>query len=217
MVFLLDRDDIFECRKSEQGEGAGVGVFCAQDVKAGTILPYYGITIKDEDEYEDEDAEDGQDEQGEENADDDDYRTYVVSADYTTNFGNQRTLKGYSMDGDPNLPEIQRLEDFKKLACRINEASKYCQPNCLLVSNPAISRDDIKRSFVQTTPIPVTFIVTVEDLPKGTELLTCYGDDYGRRRYTPCKIKRNVFRAMIDRAYNHVDQLASKRVVRQSK
>lgn len=193
MVYLLDKNGVFECRKSEvQDEGAGNGVFCVGAVKAGTILPYYGITIQDNDSN-DEDEKD--------------YRTYVVSADYTTRFGNQRSLKGYSMDGDPNLPAIQKLEEFKRLACRTNEASEGLSPNCLLVSNPAVSRADIKQSLADQSPIPVTFIVTIEDLCEGTELLTCYGDEYGERGYTPCKMKRKRFREMIDRAYKHVDAI----------
>lgn len=190
MVYVLDKEGVFECRKSQiEGEGAGNGVFCVTNVRAGTILPYYGTTIKDDDENEEGD------------------RTYVVSADYTTRFGNQRTVKGYSMDGDPTLPEIQKLDEYKKLACRTNEASDGFAPNCLLVGNPAISRADIKRSFVDRSPIPVTFIVTIEDLSKGTELLTCYGDEYGEREYAPCKMRRKRFREMIDIAYKHVDAI----------
>lgn len=195
MVYVLDKDGVFECRKSRV-QGAGMGVFCVGNVKAGTILPYYGITIKDDD-----------DDDGNVRCSREDYRTYVVSADYTNRSGNQRTVGGYSVDGDPSLPATQQLDSFKKLACRTNEASDGFAPNCLLVSNPAISRADIRRSFVEHSPMPVTFIVTVEDLKKGTELLTCYGDEYGDRGYTPSKMKRNRFREMIDKAYKHVDAI----------
>lgn len=199
MVFILNKDGMFECRKSGQGENAGNGVFCVEDVKAGTILPYYGITISD-------DVDDN-----DETLHNDNYRTYVVSADYTTAYGNQRTVKGFSMDGDPRLPQIQKLEAYKTLACQTNEAGEDSLPNCLLISNPSISRADIKRSLLKQLPIPVTYIVVIEDLPKGTELLTCYGGEYGDRDgYNPCKINRRTFRKLIDSAYKHVDALPKK-------
>ena len=194
MVFELDRDGVFECRKSNE-EGGGTGVFCVGEVEAGTILPYYGVAIRDGDE------------KGECVDDCANYRTYVVAADYTTRRGNQRSLKGYSVDGDPTLPEIRNLEEYKKIACRINEATDRSPPNCLLVGNPRISRDDIKRSFFKRKPIPVTLVVTLEDLRKGTELLTCYGDEYGAREYTPCNMTRSLSRKLVDRAYQHLDAL----------
>ena len=195
MVFLLNKDGIFECRKSEQGNNAGKGIFCVKAVKAGTILPYYGIAISDEDDVHDD------------TLNMENYRTYVVSADYTTAHGNQRTAKGLSMDGDPRLPQINKLEAYKKLACQINEAGEGFLPNCLLVSNPNISRADIKGSLAKQVPIPVTYIVVIEDLPRGSELLTCYGSDYGERPYKPCKMNRRTYREMIDRAHDHVDAL----------
>lgn len=196
MVFLLKNDGVFECRKSEQGQNAGNGVYCVNDVKAGTILPYYAITISDDDEIDSD------------SLNNDSYRMYVVSADYTTAFGNQRTAKGLSMDGDPRLPQIQKLETYKKLACQTNEAGHGSLPNCLLVSNPSISRADIKRSLLKQVPILVTYVVVIENLPRGTELLTCYGSDYGERgTYSPCEMTRRTYRKLIDRAYEHVDAL----------
>ena len=150
MVFLLNKDGVFECRKSEQGDNAGKGIFCVKEVKAGTILPYYGITISDEVDIDDD------------TLNMENYRTYVVSADYTTAHGNQRTAKGLSMDGDPRLPQINKLEAYKKLACQINEAGEGFLPNCLLVSNPNISRADIKGSLAKQVPIPVTYVVVTE-------------------------------------------------------
>jgi len=195
MVFLLNKDGVFKCRKSSI-KGAGNGVFCAKKVKSGTILPYFGITIRDNDEND------------EERFNSDTYRTYVISADYTTKYGNQRTARGLSVDGNPRLPEIKRLETFKKLACQTNEASAGSVPNCLLASNPNISRADIKRSLLKKVPIPVSFIVVIKDLPKGTELLTCYGDEYGERDgYIPCKLSREAYRPMVDCAYKHIDNL----------
>ena len=188
MVFVVDEDGMFECRKSALS-GAGNGVFCATTVNAGTLLPYYGITINDDD-YED-----------------DSKRTYVIAADYTTAYGNQRTAKGLCVDGDPRLPQIRRLEEFQKLACQTNEASDDALPNCLLINNPGISRVDIKRSLVKKVPIPTTYVVVIEDLAEGTELLTCYGEDYGERSYNPCKMSRRKHRELIDRAYTFVDAL----------
>lgn len=188
MVFLLNKDGVFECRKSSI-KGAGNGVFCAKKVKSGTILPYFGITIRDNDENDQD-------------------RTYVISADYMTKFGNQRTARSLSVDGNPRLPEINRLETFKKLACQTNEASAGSVPNCLLMSNPRISRADIKRSLLKKVPIPVSYIVVIKDLPRGTELLTSYGDEYGERDgYIPCKLSRKAYRPMVDRAYKHIDNL----------
>lgn len=194
MVFLLNKGGVFQLRPSSI-RGAGNGVFCARKVKAGTILPYYGITIIDDVDVDDD------------TLNSDDYRTYVVSADYVTKFGNHRTAKDLSVDGDPRLPQIQKLEAYKKLACQINEAGKGSLPNCLLVSNPNISRSDIKRSLAKQVPIPVTYIVVIEDLAKGTELLTFYGDKYSGRSYRPCKMNRQTYGEMVDRAYKHVDAL----------
>lgn len=194
MVYLVNKDGVFERRTSEQGENAGNGVFCVKKVKAGTILPYYGITIKDEDD-------------DNENENVSRCRTYVIAADYTTPFGNQRTVKGYSVDGDPCIPRIATLATFKKLASQINEASDASVPNCLLVSNPGISRADIKHSLAKSLPIPVTYVVTTENLVEGTELLTCYGGDYGERDYTTFKMNKRKYREMIDRAYEFVDAI----------
>ena len=193
MVFVLDKDGVFECRKSDLN-GAGNGVFCSTKVKSGTILPYYGIAISDDND--DDETEDSG-------------RTYVISADYTTKYGIQRTVEGLSVDGDPRLPQIHWLEEFKKLACQTNEASDSSLPNCMLVSNPGISRVDIKRSLAKKAPIPITYLVVTEDLQKGTELLTCYGDAYGERQgYAPCKMSRRTHRELIDRAYRFVDALS---------
>lgn len=186
MPFVVKRNGIFECRKSSIND-AGNGVFCSKKVKAGTVLPYYGVAIKD-----DADSE----------------RTYMMAADYTTAYGKQRTLPNVSVDGDPRLPQIHALEEFKKMACQANEAcSDSTLPNCLLVSNPRISRVDIKRSLVKQVPIPISYVVVVKTLPKGTELLTLYGDDYGDRDYAPCKMDRQTYRKLADRAHNFVDAL----------
>lgn len=195
--FLVNKDGVFECRKSEQGENAGKGVFCVEDVKAGTILPYYGVTIKDEDDTEK------------------DNRTYVIAADYTTKYGNQRTAEGLSVNGDASLPQMKKLETVKTLACRSNEAKEGCLPNCLLARNPNIAtrnpniaRADIKRSPLKKIPIPVSYIVVIEDLPRGTKLLTCYGDDFGERSGDyPCKLNRRQNRQLVDKVYKHVDAL----------
>ncbi|AAK14454.1 unnamed protein product [Ectocarpus sp. 4 AP-2014] len=192
---IVDKDGIFECRKSKQGENAGSGVFCAHDVKAGTILPYYGITISDDVEVHDDIVSS------------DNYRTYVISADYCTKYGTRRTAKGLSVDGDPRLPRIQKLEKYKKLACQINEASEGCLPNCLLTTNPRISRADINRSLLKKVPIPIAYIVVLESLPNGTELLTFYGKEFGDRAYSSCKMNRRTHRQLADRAYAHVDAL----------
>lgn len=191
MPFVVKRNGIFECRKSSINE-AGNGVFCSKNVKAGTILPYYGVAMKDPE------------------ADDDganSKRTYMMAADYTTAYGRQRTLPNVSVDGDPRLSQIHALEEFKKMACQINEASDSTLPNCLLVSNPRISRVDIKRSLVKQVPIPISYVVVVKTLPKGTELLTLYGDNYGDRDYAPCKISRQTYRKLADRAHKFVDAL----------
>lgn len=220
MVFVVDEDGIFERRKSGQGENSGNGVFCLDRVSAGTMLPYYGITITDDDDDECEcececdcDCEmqveiEHEIDHDHENACDD-YRTYVIGADYTTARGNRRSADGLSVDGDPRLPEIKELPEYKQLACQVNEAGAHSLPNCLLVSNPAISRADIKRSLAKKVPIPISFIVVIEDLPGGTELLTVYGDEYGERGYPTCKMKRSKNRELADIAYSFVDQLTT--------
>lgn len=191
MPFVVNRDGIFECRRSSINQ-AGNGVFCSKNVKAGTILPYYGVAIKDPD-ADDDDA--------------DSARTYMMAADYSTPYGRQRTLPNTSVDGDPRLPQMRGLEEFKKMACQTNEASDFTQPNCLLVSNPRISRVDIKRSLAKKVPILITYVVVVHNLPKGTELFTCYGDDYGERDYAPCKIDTQTYHKLADRAHKFVDAL----------
>lgn len=203
MAFVVGGDGVFERRKSQQGQDSGNGVFCLDKVSTGTMLPYYGITIIDEDDCGCEcecqcecDCEIS-----------DDHRTYVIGADYTTARGNRRSADGLSVDGDPRLPEILELPEYKRLACQVNEAGAHSLPNCLLVSNPAISRADIKRSLATRVPILISFIVVIRDLPRGTELLTVYGDDYGERSYPTCKMKRSKNRELTDIAYSFVDQL----------
>ena len=187
---LVDRDGMFKCRKSKQAENAGTGVFCVNDVRAGTILPYYGITISDDD-----------------TVSTDNDRTYLIAADYFTKYGRPGTAKGLSVDGDPRLPRIQKLEKNKKLACQINEANAGCLPNCLLTTNPHISRSDIKRSLLKKVPFPIAYIVVIQDLPRGTELLTFYGEEFGHREYSSCKMNRRTHDQMADIAYAYVDAL----------
>ena len=191
MVFLVDRNGVFKCKQSSL-KGAGNGVFCERKVKAGTILPYYGIVMEDC-------ANDAERD-----------RTYVISADYTTSHGNQRTAKGLSVDGNPRLPGLIQLNEFKKLACQTNEASDALFPNCILVSNPAVSLKDIRRSLVRQEPIAISLLVVTDDLAKDVELLTCYGKDYHDRGYSPSKTPRKVMRRMIDRAHYFVDELSKK-------
>ena len=189
MSFVIDNEDFFRVEESKQGPNSGNGVFCNKDVKAGTILPYFAVAFKDKD---DEDMD----------------RTYVMSADYMSKKGNHRTLDGYSLDGNPTIDLLKDIENYKKTAAQINEASFGNLPNCLFVSNPSITRQDIKDSFKNKTAIPIVYVVVTENVLKDSELLTCYGKEYGERTYKPCKMKKRKYQETIDMAYEYVEDLS---------
>lgn len=194
MAYILDKDGVFEVRKSDQGSDcddvdSGNGVFCNEDVKAGICLPYYGVSFK------------------ESKATDDMDRTFVIGADYNNSKGNPRTSKTYSIDGNPHIPPVSSLQEYKKLGCQVNEASKGSKVNCLFIVNPFLNKGSFKESFVKQEPIVATLIVLTEDLVAGTELLTAYGSDYGKRDYSVCKMKRKEHDRMVDYAYSFVDSL----------
>lgn len=204
MAYVLDKDGMFECKPSNQGANAGNGIFCKEDIKAGTILPYYAVAFKEDDEYYDE--PNGKNEKRKRMSVTRN-RTYVMSAEYTTKSGNERSMKNMSTDGNPSLDEIKCLETHKQLACQINEASKGFQPNCLFTGNNNIGRKEIKDSFNCGIAIPIIYVVIPYDLKKGDELLTMYGSHYTDRSYVPCKIKRKVIREMVDICYDFVEKL----------
>lgn len=189
MAYLLDKDGVFEVRKSLQGEDSGNGVFCIDSVKAGTILPYTAVAFK------------------ESNAPDDMDRCYVIAADFNNSKGNARTSHTYSVDGNPLVEPIKSLEEYKKLGCQINEGTKPSRPNCLFAINPFIKKDDYKKSLENQEPIVATMVVVLHDLEPGTELLTHYGGEYSDRDYKPCKLKRSEHDMMVDKAYDYVDLL----------
>lgn len=189
MAYILDRDGVFEVRKSLQSDDAGNGVFCVEDVSAGTILPYYGVAFKEKGSPEDMD------------------RTYVIGGDWNNSKGNPRTSRVYSVDGNPLREPVSSLEEYKKLGCQINEATKPSKPSCMFIVNPLLTKDSFKDSFVKQDPVIATLVVITGDLVAGTELLTSYGSDYGKRDYKPCKLKRKEHDAMVDKAYDIVDSL----------
>lgn len=187
MAYLLDKDGVFEVRPSLQGESAGNGVFCIGDVKEGTILPYYAQSFKESRAPVDMD------------------RAYVISSDFNNSRGKPRTSEVYSMDGNPFVEPVKSLEEYKKLGCQINEASEGFSVNCMFVLNPLLERGSFKESLVKNEAIVATFVVVTEDLPPGTELLTSYGREYGKRGYKVSKMKRKHQEIMVDKAYDIVD------------
>lgn len=190
MAYLLDKDGVFEVRSSIQGEStgtAGNGVFCVEGVNAGTILPYYAQAFKESRAPKDMD------------------RTYVIAADFNNSRGNPRTSDVYSMDGNPLVEPVKALEEYKKLGCQINEASEGFSVNCMFVLNPLLEKGSFKESLVKNEPVIATLVAVTEDLPAGTELLTSYGRDYGKRSYKVSKMKRKHQEIMIDKAYDFVD------------
>lgn len=189
MSYIIDRDGLFEVRASGQGENSGNGVFCVDDVKAGTMLPYTGVAFKESKSPDDMD------------------RTYVIGGEYNNSRGNPCTSKTYTVDGNPFLEPVFSLEEYKKIGCQINEASKGSKVNSMFCVNPLLTKESFKESFVSKNPINATLVVITEDLKAGTELLTSYGSGYGKRNYKPSKLKRKEHDAMVDRAYNFVDLL----------
>lgn len=189
MVYLLDRDDLFEVRASGQGSDSGNGVFCKEDVKAGTILEYTGVVFKESKAPKDMD------------------RCYIIASDYYNSNGKARTSETYSIDGNPHKEPVLSIEGRKKIGCQINEAPRGSDPNCMFTINPFLTKNSFKDAFVSKEPMTATWIVIVEDLPSGTELLTMYGDEYGDREYKPCKMKRKYHDLMVDKAYEFTDTL----------
>lgn len=189
MAYLLDRDDMFEVRASGQGPDSGKGVFCKEDVKAGTIIEYTGIVFK------------------ESKAPKDMERTFIIAADYYTSKGKARTSATYSIDGHPHKEPVVSQEERKKIGCQINEASRGGSPNCMFTINPFLTRESFVDAFNNRTIVTATWVVIVEDLPSGTELLTLYGSGYGDRKYKHCKLKRKCHDLMVDKAYGFTDIL----------
>lgn len=187
MAYLLDKNGVFEVKPSIQGESAGNGVFCVEGVKAGMILPYYAQAFK------------------ECRAPKDMVRTYVIAADFNNSRGKPRTSEVYSVDGNPLVEPVLSLEEYKKLGCQINEASEGFCVNSMFVLNPLLEKGSFKESLVKNEPIVATYVVVTEDLPPGTELLTSYGRDYGKRGYKVAKMKRKHQETMVDKAYDLVD------------
>lgn len=198
MVFLLDRDGLFVVKASDQGPDSGNGVFCVEDVKAGTILEYTGVVFKELKAPKDMD------------------RVYTVACDYYNSKGKARTSEIYSIDGNPHNEPIASLKEHKKIGCQINEASRGGNPNCMFTTNPFLTKTSFKDAFTNQTVVTATLIVIVEDLSAGTELLTMYGDDYGDREYKPCKMKRKHQDIMIDKAYSFTDDLLEQSRVEQN-
>lgn len=189
MVYLLDRDGLFEVKASGQGPDAGNGVFCVEDVKAGTIIEYTGAVFKESRALDDMD------------------RVYTVACDYYNSKGKPRTSEIYSIDGNPYKEPVASLEEYKKIGCQINEASRGGIPNCMFTVNPFLNKNSFKEAFTNQAVVTATLIVIVDDLSAGTELLTMYGDYYGDRGYKPCKMKRKYQDIMIDKAYSFTDSL----------
>lgn len=190
---MLDRDGVFEVRTSNQGEHAGNGVFCVEDVKTGTILPYYAVSFK------------------ESRASKDMERTYVIGGDYNNSKGNPQTSMTYSVDGNPFIEPILSLSEYKKLGCQINEASKGSKVNSIFTLNPFLHKGSFKESFTKQEPIVAALIVVIEDLSAGTELLTMYGSDYSDREYDVCKMKRKEHDRLVEIAYSFTDALFEKK------
>ena len=191
MAYILDRDGVFEIRESLQGPGSGNGVFCIEDVKAGTSLPYYGAVFKESEAPEDMD------------------RTFIIAADYNSSKGTPRTSKTYSIDGNPNKEPMSSMPEYKKLGCQVNEASVGNKVNCLFTVNPFLTKDSFKEAFVNQEPVLATIITIIEDVPSGTELLTMYGTSYGKRPYKVCKMKRKEYDSLVDLAYSFTDSLVN--------
>lgn len=190
MPYILDKDGLFETRPSQQGEDSGNGVFCVDSVKAGTMLPYTAIAFKEKGSPEDLD------------------RTYVIAADFYNTRGSSRTSKTYSLDGNPFVEPVKSMEEYHKLACQINEASRGSKVNCVFCMNPFLDKDSFKTSSENQEPLIGTYVVITEYMEAGTELLTSYGEDYGKRPYKVCKMKKREYDTMIDRAYEFVDVIA---------
>ena len=111
------------------------------------------------------------------------------------------------MDGNPTIEKMKDIEPFKKMAAQINEASFGNVPNCLFVSNPSITRHEIKDSLTNNIAIPITYVVIMDKISKDTEMITCYGKDYGDRDYKPCKMKKRKYQETVDMAYEYVENL----------
>lgn len=176
-----------------QGEESGNGVYAIDDVKAGTILPYSAVAFK------------------ESNAPEDMDRTYVIGANFYNAKGKACTFKIYSVDGKPFLEPVEPLEEFAKLGCHINEASVGKKINCILCINPSLTIGTFRESFEKQKPFTATYIVITKDLQAGTELLTSYGREYENRGYRVCKMNRKTYEALVDRAYDFIDELAQKK------
>lgn len=140
---------------------AGLGVICKRDLEAGTILPYYAVLAK----------------RSEMNPATDD--AFLMSVVYTNKHGQKKNLNGVVADGNPTKSALRKLPRNFRAASYVNEASES-PPNCVFVTNPAISKRDLAKAYQNEIPVPVTLLVVPRFISKGSELFTMYGDQYNR-------------------------------------
>ncbi|KAG5182947.1 hypothetical protein JKP88DRAFT_272908 [Tribonema minus] len=106
---------------------------------------------------------------------------------------NGYTLKGYYVfEGDINDPAVEDVcvpaECFfdgtpatahgddassRDFAALVNEGG---QPNCIFLQNQSLTKQAVDAAFEDGTPVIAAILVTVDLIPRGTELLTYYGD-----------------------------------------
>lgn len=182
-VCIVDKDDI--ALRNSEIDGAGKGVFCKRDIKAGTILPYYALVRKLSTVKEDEDD------------------TFFMSVTYVNADDKTRNILSMIADGNPSLPSIKKLTRNLRAASYVNEASTS-PPNCVFVNNICLSKDDIIKAYREKKAIPITLLVVPHDLDKGDELLTMYGTEY-ERDYKVWRDRKGYRDSIINLAHEFVE------------
>ncbi|AAR26971.1 FirrV-1-J1 [Feldmannia irregularis virus a] len=186
-LYMIEREDV-SIRESRI-PGAGVGVVTKRALEAGTVLPYYVVIRKMS--AIDEDVDD----------------TYFMSVTYTNSKdGREKCLTNMVGDGNPQLKVLKKQPRNYRTAPYVNEASGNTPPNCILVTNPALSKKDISKAYRRETPVLSSLLVVPHPIPAGTELLTLYGDSYSRD-YAPWSGSKKERALLVDLAHDIIDNV----------
>ncbi|ACH46815.1 unknown [Feldmannia species virus] len=184
-LHLIQREDV--STRESQIRGAGLGVFCKKPLEPGTILPMYAVVRKVSE------------------IDSTDDSSYYMSISYTNSRGDKRNLTNIVSDGNPNLPSLKKLPRNMRAASYVNEASRY-PPNCIFISNPMLTKEDVTRAYRYKTPIVSALLVVPRFIGKGEELFTLYGKDFVRH-YSPWSGKDEDTRELQDLAHEIVSSV----------
>jgi len=177
-MHLLEKKD-YVIKKSSV-PNAGKGIFCKRDIPAGTIITYNTIVKKciELDEHENP--------------------TYHMTISYIEN-GKERSVRKFISDGNPKY--FKGSQKHLAAGAHVNEASQF-PPNCIFVTNPFITKEQIYESYKTKNVLPSCFLVVPFELKKGQELFTMYGSCYNDRNYKQWRDRAGYRDRLIEEAHH---------------